>query len=114
MSVNKFRNRKVKFYGMTFDSMKEAHRYNELLMMLRAGEINGLERQVPFELIPAQKDDDGRVIERAVVYRADFVYRTKKGKYIVEDVKSSATKTPEYIIKRKLLLFRHGIRIQEV
>ena len=111
--TNKFRNRKVKLYGITFDSMKEAHRYNELLMLLRAGEINNLETQVPFTLIPNQRDADGRVIERAVVYKADFVYQ-ENGKMIVEDVKSPVTRTAEYVIKRKLLLWKYGIRIREV
>ena len=99
---------------MTFDSRKEARRWQELRYLLRAGVISRLERQTPFELIPAQKDETGRVVERAVTYRADFTYRDEHGNYIVEDVKSKATRTPEYIIKRKLLLYRHGIRIREV
>lgn len=112
--MNKYHARKWELGGMTFDSRKEARRWQELRYLLRAGVISRLERQTPFELIPAQKDETGRVVERAVTYRADFTYRDEHGNYIVEDVKSKATRTPEYIIKRKLLLYRHGIRIREV
>lgn len=111
--MNKYHNTKVKRHGMTFDSKKEADRYDELLLMLRAGLINGLETQVPFTLIPNQRDGNGRVIERAVTYKADFVYQ-EAGKMVVEDVKSPITRTPEYIIKRKLLLWKFGIKIKEV
>jgi hypothetical protein len=88
--------------------MKEANRWCELKMLEKAGLIKDLQRQVKFELIPKQ---DG---ERAVYYVADFVY-VEDGKKIVEDVKSAVTKkNKEYVIKRKLLLWRHGIRIKEI
>jgi hypothetical protein len=88
--------------------MKEANRWCELKMLEKAGLIKDLQRQVKFELIPKQ---DG---ERAVHYVADFVY-VEDGKKIVEDVKSAVTKkNKEYVIKRKLLLWRHGIRIKEI
>ncbi len=111
--MSKYHNKKVVFCGIKFDSKAEANRYAELLLLLRAGQINNLERQVEFTLIPAQRDGTGRTIEQAVRYKADFVY-TEKGHQVVEDVKSKATITPEYIIKRKLMLFRFGIRIREV
>lgn len=94
--------------GIVHDSMKEANRWCELKMLEKAGLIKDLQRQVKFELIPKQ---DG---ERAVHYVADFVY-VEDGKKIVEDVKSAVTKkNKEYVIKRKLLLWRHGIRIKEI
>lgn len=98
--------------GITFDSAKEAQRWQELKLLERAGQIFELQRQVPFVLIPKQVRD-GKVVERPVVYKADFVY-TENGEDVVEDVKSPATKTREYIIKRKLLLWQFGIRIREV
>lgn len=110
--MGKYGNRKITVDGITFDSQKEAVRYQELLLLQRAGQIFNLQRQVPFVLIPKQ-ERNGKVIERAVVYKADFVY-TENGEDIVEDVKSEATKTKEYIIKRKLLLWQFGIRIREV
>lgn len=109
---SKYKNRKVSYNGETYDSVKEYRRHDELKLLQRAGKISGLERQVKFELIPSQKLG-GKVVERACSYIADFVY-VMDGETIVEDVKSKATKTPEYIIKRKLMLFLKGIHIKEV
>ena len=110
----KFLNIKTEYDGQTFDSRKEAERYFELRLMERAGAISDLRRQVSFELIPAQYVA-GKCAERAVKYIADFVYvDALTGLTVVEDVKSKATITPEYIIKRKLLLYRFGIQIKQV
>ena len=70
-----------------------------------------MSRQVKFVLIPSQRDENGKVIERECSYKADFKYE-EDGKTVVEDVKGFRTK--EYIIKRKLLLYQYGIRIREV
>lgn len=81
--------------------------------MERAGEIYELQRQVPFVIIPVQKDEFGKVLEREVKYIADFTYRKMDDhRLVVEDTKGM--KTREYILKRKLMLYRNGIRIQEV
>ena len=112
---SKYHNRKVIVDGLKFDSVKEAKRWRELCLLYRAGEIGEVERQVEFVLIPAQRTrtPDGKTkTERAVKYRADFVYKDKNGRQVVEDVKGVRTK--EYIIKRKLLLFLRGIAIKEV
>lgn len=94
--------------GITHDSMKEANRWCELKLLERAGKIRLLQRQVKFELIPKQ---DG---ERAVVYVADFTY-IENDKFVVEDVKSEATrKNKEYVIKRKLMKWIHGITIKQI
>ena len=109
----KYGNRKVERDGIEFDSIKECQRYCELKLMQRAGVISDLQMQVPFELIPAQRID-GKVVERAVNYIADFTYNDNRmgGEQVVEDTKGMKTK--EYIIKRKLMLYVHGIRIREV
>lgn len=109
--MNKFRNRKVIVNGERFDSKKEYRRYKELQLLERAGRIHSLKRQVRYLLIPAQYDEQGNKIESYCNYIADFVYR-ENGKLIVEDVKGF--KTPEYILKRKLMLSVYGIRIKEV
>jgi hypothetical protein len=111
MRQNKYRNRKVTVDGKRFDSKKEAKRYLELQDLNNRGIIHGLQLQREFELIPSQKID-GKVAERAVKYRADFTYYDALGKLHVEDTKG--VKTPEYIIKRKLMLYIHKIRIKEV
>ncbi len=94
-----------------YASRKEHRRANELRLMQRAGLISGLREQVPYELIPAQRDADGRVIERSCTYVADFVYTDGHGDTIVEDTKGM--RTDVYRIKRKLMLHVHGIRITE-
>ena len=91
--------------GFVFDSKKEFIRWCELRIMERGGNISGLKRQVKYELIPKQ---DG---ERACTYIADFVYK-QNGETVVEDTKGF--RTTDYILKRKMMLFFHGIRIKEV
>lgn len=110
--MNKYRNTKTTVDGVTFDSRKEATRAAELALMQRAGIISDLRRQVKFELIPAQRRE-GKTVERPVNYLADFVY-TENGETVVEDVKSPATRTKEYVIKRKLMLWEFGIKVKEV
>ena len=107
---SKYGNTKCKSMdGQKFDSIKERNRYYELQLMQKAGIITNLRRQVKFVLIPKQ---DG---EREVAYKADFVYEDREtGLTVVEDVKSIATKTAEYIIKRKLMLYFFGIKIREI
>ena len=108
----KYRNRKADGY----DSEKEKTRHGELLLLEKAGLICGLKRQVPFVLISAQRDENGKMIEKSVRYYADFQYFDVVNKMLViEDVKSPATrKNQAYVIKRKLMLERYGIKILEV
>ena len=108
--MNKYHSKKITRDGMTFDSVKEYRRFCDLSLLERAGKITNLQRQVPFLLIPSQRID-GKVAERACNYIADFVYE-KDGQQVVEDTKGFKTK--DYIIKRKLMLHVHGIRIHEV
>lgn len=113
--------------GHIHDSRKEACRCNELHILQRCGEISNLQLQSKYVLIPAMRErtgeyytkgakkgqeKPGKVIELECAYFADFDYITKDGRHIVEDTKGMRTK--EYIIKRKLMLYVHGIRIQEV
>lgn len=95
-------------------SKKEAQRKRELELLERAGRIENLRCQVPFELIPMQKIN-GKCVERACKYVADFVY-IQDGKQIVEDVKGykGGQAYALFTVKRKLMLWRYGIRIKEV
>lgn len=104
--ISKFGAHKVALDGITFDSAREARRYTELKLLERAGEISDLEMQKQYELVPRQ----GK--ERPVCYIADFVYVGRDGKTVVEDTKGYRTR--EYIIKRKLMRWIHGIEIVEV
>ena len=113
-----FKYKNIKTAG--YDSKKEARRYQELELMQRASQIQNLQTQVKFVLIPAQREEPtrgprggmkpGKLLERECAYIADFVY-IKDGKQVVEDSKGMRTK--DYIIKRKLMLWVHGIQIYE-
>ena len=106
---SKYGVKKVTVNGITFDSRKEANRYIELSSLEKVGKVSDLQCQVKFELIPSQRVN-GKVVERAVNYIADFVY-VENGQKVVEDTKGF--KTPEYIIKRKLMLWVHKIQVKE-
>lgn len=91
--------------GFVFDSKAEFIRWCELRILERAGKISDLQRQVKYELIPKQNG------ERACTYLADFVYKDSDGNTVVEDTKG--VRTDAYRIKRKLMLWVHGIIIKE-
>ena len=113
MRRSKYGAQKTEFDGLVFDSKHEAMRWRELALLQRSGEISDLQRQVKYILVPAQVGEDGKVVERAVSYVADFVYRdVRSGDTVVEDAKGMHTR--DYIIKRKLMRYVHGIRIREV
>ena len=109
--MSKYGNRKVITEDGVFDSRREFKRWCELKLLQRGGQIRGLSRQVPFVVIPKQRGEDGKLIEHEAKYIADFVYE-ENGKTVVEDTKGM--RTPEYILKRKLMLKEYGIRIVEV
>lgn len=111
--------------GIEFASKREANRYLELRLLERAKEISDLRLQVDFELIPNQYATEKRygkngqplkdkqvLLERKVVYRADFVYTDKDGKTVVEDTKGF--RTTEYVLKRKMFLYKYGFPITEI
>jgi hypothetical protein len=102
--MSKYGNRKLRSPdGQVFDSVKEFHRWGVLRLLERAGKIKDLKRQVKFELIPKQ---DG---ERACTYVADFTY-IEDGKLVVEDCKGYITEV--FRLKKKLMMWVHGIRIK--
>lgn len=105
-TVNKYRNEKTDGY----DSRREAKRAADLRMLQAGGYISELREQVPFLLIPAQYID-GKCVERACTYTADFVYK-QDGATVVEDAKGYPN--DRWPIKRKLMLFVHGVRVVEV
>lgn len=113
-------NKKVTANGRVYDSVKEYKRHLELMVLERAGVISDLRCQVKYVLIPTQREPDtvgprggikkGKLIEKECSYYADFVYK-ENGKEIVEDCKGF--REEHYLIKRKLMLYIHGIRIKE-
>lgn len=107
-AYRKYGNVKTDVDGYTFASKSEARRYGELALMQKAGEIANLYVQPRFTIYV----EDVKVC----VYIGDFSYADLRhdGRFVVEDVKSSATRTASYRLKKKLLRATHGIEIFEV
>jgi Protein of unknown function (DUF1064) len=100
--MSKFRSVRTEVDGITFDSKKEAARYKELKLLLKAGYIKDLELQPEYPMII-----NGR---KVCSYRADFRY-VENGKTITEDCEG--VRTPLYRLKAKLLYACYGIEICE-
>lgn len=133
MAGNKFGAKKFTdtFTGDVFDSKAEYKRWRELLLLLKAGKISNLRRQVKYELIPTQREEStevykaghqkglpkpGAIIEKGVSYVADFEYYDDNGSLVVEDTKGckKGATYELFVIKRKLMLYVHGIKVKEV
>lgn len=125
MIRNKYFNRKIKVGDLVFDSTREYKRYLRLKDAAEGGRILHLELQPTYELLPKQYRTVEkklktvtklvqRVAEKAVTYTADFRYE-KDGAVVVEDVKISRKLLPtEFVLKRKMMLFFHGICVRQV
>ena len=123
MRRSKYGNKKVKHNVRTLDSRRERKRYYELEVLEKAGEISDLRLQVPFEIIPAiyetveiqlktKVKSVQKCVQRAAHYVADFVYMDKDGNQVVEDAKGF--RTPEYLLKKKMMRAFLGITIKEI
>lgn len=108
----KYHNSSVEANGIKFDSKKERRRYDELVVLLNAGVITDLKLQEEYTLIEAYTTPNGERVRR-MKYTCDFSY-IRDGKKVVEDVKSTATRTQAYMMRKKLMLDKYGIVIQEV
>ena len=110
---NKYHNKKTVLDGHEFDSEYESEKYAELLLLEKSGEITDLKLQPVFVLIPTIRDGSGKVIQRAVTYKADFSYLDlRTGRVEVLDAKG--VKTDVYKLKKKMMLYFHGIEITEI
>lgn len=98
---NKYNAKKIKIDGHTFHSKREAERYCELKLFLKAGEIRNLVLQPRFLLQDEFFDKNG-VKHKKIEYVADFLYIDKQGRNVVEDVKGVLTDV--YKIKKKMFL----------
>lgn len=129
--TSKYKNTKYTYLGIKFDSLKECRRYTELRLLEQAGRIKDLELQKAYELIPAQYEETEEIytkgahkgehkkvlLERACNYVADFYYiDCETGKTVVEDVKGyrDGGAYSLFKVKRKLMLYRYGIKIKEI
>ena len=124
-NFSKYRAKKTEVDGIIFDSKKEAKRYEELKALEYDGKISDLQLQVKFVLIPTQREPDrigaragiirGRVIEKECAYVADFTYNAADG-FHVEDVKGmrEGAAYSLFKVKKKMMLYFYGIRVEEV
>lgn len=107
----KYHNKKVKYDGYTFDSIREKNHYIKLKLLEKAGKIKELELQKEFELQPSYKLNNKTI--RKITYRADFTYKTTEdNKLHVIDVKGY--RTDVYRLKKKLFEYRYKIEIEEI
>ena len=104
--MNKYHSKKTEYKGIVYDSKFEAERAYQLDMLQRAGKIKDLERQKRFILQDGYINNQKQKI-RPISYIADFVYTDKNGTKYVEDVKSPATRTAEYRIKKKMFEYKY-------
>jgi hypothetical protein len=100
---NKFGNIRTEIDGLSFASKREARRYSELRLLVKAGQITDLKTQVRYPL-----EVNGQLVCN---YVADFAY-IEGGELVVEDAKGY--RTPEYVIKAKLMRAVHAIDVREV
>lgn len=122
----KYKSKKIIIDGIKFDSKKEGARYLQLRELEKKGLIKNLELQKTFELLPPQrekstmtktgKEKQGKTLERAVNYIADFVYINELGEMVVEDVKGykNGGAYQVFTIKRKLMLYVYGVKVKEI
>lgn len=121
----KYKNHKIEFNGIKFDSKKEMQRYILLKEAEDKGVIQDLKLQVRFELIPAIKEEyvehlktkdkiKTRTVQLPITYTCDFQYY-KNGELVVEDVKASKSMLPkEFVLKEKMMFALKGIKIKKV
>ena len=110
LKQNKYKNKKVVYNGMKFDSKKEMDYYIKLNMLEKAGKIKDLRLQVPFVVLETFKLNDKTY--KKTKYIADFTYYDKEGKYHVVDTKG--VRTDVYKLKKKLMAWKYGIEIEEI
>lgn len=112
IKTNKYKNKKIEYDGMTFDSHKEMSYWIKFKIMQRGGEISELKRQVEYVLI--EPFILGKKKYKKTSYFADFQYKDKEGKLHVIDIKSEPTKTQVYKLKKKMMAYKYGIEIEEI
>lgn len=110
---NKYGAKRTVVDGQTFDSRAEARRWQELVVLQRAGKITGLERQVRIPLMAHNGEVIGHYVADAVYFNLDEHGRTTNK--VVEDVKGGkATQTPLFTWKARHFRAQFGFAISIV
>lgn len=98
--------------SLSYQYPTKQERYETLLALQKKGRISDLRRRVKYVLIPTQRDENGKVVEHEVAYYASFVYFDNGEKEtVVEDAREKYLW--DYLLKRTLMLYVHGIQIRE-
>lgn len=109
---NKYKATKIETTAGKFDSKLEFKRYLYLKDLQEKGLISDLVRQVPYTLIPSQKDHTGKVVFREIRYVSDFEYNLPSGEHVVEDTKGIVL--PVFRLKQKLMYYFFGIEVKVI
>lgn len=99
---NKYNAKKVEYKGLKFDSLFEMNCWQHLEELAKEDKIKNLNRQVKFELLPANS------VYRALNYVADFTFFVGD-RYVVADSKGFIT--PEFKIKQKIFFDKYKNQI---
>jgi hypothetical protein len=114
---NKYHAMPIHVDGVRFASKKEAARFLELQCWQKAGQIADLEVHpvYPLHIMELWRSGAPIVVTTVGQFTADFQYmNVQTGEIVVEDVKSTATKTEAYRLRKKLVEAIHGITVTEV
>jgi hypothetical protein len=113
VSRHKYRAVRTEVDGIRFASKREARRFQELLLLERAGEITNLQLH-PRYPIEITRLSNGEVTTIGH-YTADFAYWDVWAKrQVIEDVKSGPTKTTAYRLRKRLVEAQYDFQITEV
>lgn len=108
---NKYKNKKIIYDGIKFDSKREMAFYVKLKLLEEKGIIKDLELQKSFELQPSFKLN-GKTYKK-ITYKADFSYvSVEDNKIHIVDTKGF--RTDVYKLKRKMFAYKYGIEIEEI
>ena len=108
---NKYKNKKVIYDGIKFDSNREMAYYIKLKMLEQKGKIKNLELQKVYELQPSFKIN-GKTYQK-ITYKADFSYvSVEDNKIHIVDTKGFRTEV--YKLKKKMFAYSYGIEIEEI
>ena len=106
---SKYKNKKIMYNGVKFDSKKEYAYYIKLKLLEESNKIQDLKRQVKYELQPSYKFK-GKTI-RAINYIADFEYIENGVKHILD---TKGFRTEVYKLKKKMFEYKYNLEIEEV
>lgn len=102
VAKSKYGAKKTQVNGITFDSLAEAKRYRELMLLQRSGIVTDVQLQPSYTLIPGFKHKATGKRVQAITYKADFLVTYADGHQEIEDVKGMLT--PVYKLKKKLFM----------